>query len=175
MNQLKIWTAAALLSSALFCMPAMAGDHGHHHHHHPGHSQGQNSIQVNQPWSRPTPPGTPVGVGYLVITNSGDQDVTLIAAESPRAGRVSIHETRMHQGMMRMQPLKDGLTVPAGGSVELKPHSYHLMLEQLAQPLVEGEAIPVRLDFDVAEAMDIELKVRSLDNDTAIDHSGMHH
>lgn len=172
MNQLKIWTATALLSSALFCMPAMAGDHGHHHH---GHSQGQGSIQIDQPWSRPTPPGTPVGVGYMVITNSGDQEVTLVAAESPRAGRVSIHETRMHEGMMRMQSLKEGLTVPAGGSVELKPHSYHLMLEQLPQPLVEGEAIPVRLDFDGAEALDIELTVRSLDNGTTMDHSGMHH
>lgn len=173
MNRLNLWATAALLSSATLCLPVMAASHGHHSHN--GHSQPQGAIQIDQPWSRPTPPGTPMGVGYMVITNSGDLDITLVAADSTRAGHVSIHESLMHNGMMRMQPLKDGLTIPAGGAVELKPHSYHLMLEQLPQPLVEGEKIPVRLDFDGAEAMDIELMVRPLDGSITMDHSGMHH
>lgn len=173
MNRLNLWATATLLASATLCIPVMAASHDHHSHH--GHGQPQGPIQIDRPWSRPTPPGTPMGVGYMEITNSGDQDITLVAADSPRAGHVSIHESLMHNGMMRMQPLKDGLAIPAGGTVELKPHSYHLMLEQLPQPLVEGEKIPVRLDFDGAEAMDIELKVRPLDGSMTMDHSGMHH
>lgn len=173
MNRLTIWASAVLLSSATYCIPVMAASHGHHDHQ--GHSDKQSAIQIDQPWSRPTPPGTPMGVGYMVITNSGDQDITLVGVESPRAGRVSIHESLMHEGMMRMQPLKDGLIIPAGGAVELKPHSYHLMLEQLPQALVEGEKIPVRLDFDGADALDIELMVRPLDGGMTMDHSGMHH
>jgi hypothetical protein len=50
------------------------------------------------------------------------------------------------------------------------------MLEQLTQPLAEGEFIPVELAFDGAEGMAVELEVHPLDGkEKAIDHSGMHH
>src|SRR5690554_6340917 len=120
-----------------------------------------------------------MGVGYLAITNNGEQDITLVAAQSPRAGHVSIHETSMHEGVMRMQPVKGGLAIPAGETVELKPRSYHLMLEQLPQPLVEGEKIPVRLDFDGTDRRGFELVVEPLDVmpmvQSKMDHSKMKH
>ncbi|AOY88457.1 metal-binding protein [Marinobacter salinus] len=141
------------------------------------HDYSQGPIKIDHPWSRPTPPGTPMGVGYLAITNSGESAITLTAAETPRAARVSLHESSMKDGVMRMQPLKDGLAIPAGATVELKPHGYHLMLEKLKTPLVEGERIPVTLRFDGAEAMDIELTVEPLDGgmqkqDMKMDHTG---
>ena len=82
-----------------------------------------------------------MGVGYMAITNHSEQAITLVGAETPRAGNVSIHETSMHEGVMRMQPVDGGLLIPAGKTVELKPHSYHLMLERLPEPLVEGEKV----------------------------------
>lgn len=139
------------------------------------HEYSVGDIEIGHPWSRPTPPGTPMGVGYLVIRNHGENDVTLVGASTPRADRVSIHETLMNDGVMRMQPLKSGLTISAGEAVELKPHSYHLMLEKLAQPLKEGERIPLRLEFEGSKAIEVELSVQSLDADVKemkMDHSG---
>lgn len=156
------------LAAALVAPASFAADHGH------GNAHQNHPIQIDQPWSRPTPPGAPMGVGYMAITNQGDQAITLIGAETPRAGHVSIHQTSMHEGVMRMQPVKGGLAIPAGETVELKPQSYHLMLEQLPEPLVEGEKIPVRLDFDGAEDLDIELVVQPLDG-MPMDHSTMDH
>jgi len=132
-------------------------------------------VTIKHPWSRPTPPGTPMGVGYLSITNNGAADITLVAAETPRAGHISIHETRMKDGVMRMQAVKGGLVIPAGKTVELKPHSYHLMLEKLTQPLAENERIPVTLDFEGAEDMNIELTVQPLDGGMKVDKQGMDH
>ena len=117
------------------------------------------AVHIDHPWSRPTPPGTPMGVGYLVITNTSDADITLVGAQTPRAASVSIHESMMHDGMMRMQPLTGGLTIPAGEAVELKPHSYHLMLEKLLEPLAEGEGIPLTLKFEEIGEVPVELKV----------------
>lgn len=138
----------------------------------PEHSR----IEIEQPWSRPTPPGTPMGVGYLAIKNQSDREVILVGASTSRADHVSIHETLMQEGVMRMQPLKNGLTIPVGEVVELKPHSYHLMLEKLTEPLKEGESIPLTLTFEGAGAITVELRVRSLDAaDTEtmeMDHSG---
>lgn len=127
------------------------------------HDYRQGALMIDHPWSRPTPPGTPMGVGYMSITNNGDGPITLIGASSTRAEQVSIHESRIEAGVMRMEPLQDGLVIPAGETVELKPHSFHLMLENLSGPLREGESIPLALDFEGAGDMAVELKVESLD------------
>ena len=118
------------------------------------------SVTISDPWSRPTPPGTPVGVGYMAISNQGQGPVTLVTGQTPVAAQVSIHQTTMQDGLMKMQPLKDGLTVPAGETVTLKPHSYHLMLEQLEQPLKEGDEIPLSLTFEGMDPVDVKLRVR---------------
>lgn len=123
----------------------------------------QGPVKVDHPWSRPTPPSTQMGVGYMSISNSGTGDITLVAAATPRAGNVSIHETSMHDGVMRMAPIRGGLVIPAGTTVELKPHSFHLMLEQLKSPLREKESVPLTLRFEGAGDMQIELRVESLD------------
>ena len=130
------------------------------------HEYVSETVHIDHPWSRPTPPGTPMGAGYLVINNTGEADIALVGAQTPRAGNVSIHESMMHNGMMSMKPLKGGLTIPAGETVELKPHGYHLMLEKLTGPLEEGERIPLTLEFEGADSVDVELTVESLDGDS---------
>lgn len=137
----------------------------------------EGEITIGQPWSRPTPPGVPMGVGYMAITNNGDSGVTLVGATTPRAKSVSIHESTMTDGTMSMRPLKDGLTIPGGETVELKPHGYHLMLEKLEGPLKEGESIPVTLNFEGAADMEVKLDVEPLDGgmqkkEGEMDHSG---
>ena len=141
------------------------------------HEYTEGNITIDHPWSRPTPPGVPMGVGYMAITNHGDSDITFTSATTPRAKNVSIHESTMKDGTMSMRPLKDGLTVPAGETVELKPHGYHLMLEKLKGPLKEGESIPLTLTFEGAADMNVELNVEPLDGvmqkkDNGMDHSG---
>ncbi|MEP3588315.1 MAG: copper chaperone PCu(A)C [Marinobacter sp.] len=172
MIQRNSLTTALLLSCSILAPQAVAADHQHHNGH-----PANGAIEVHNAWSRPTPPGTPMGVGYMTITNNGADEVRLVGAESPRAGHVSIHETSMHEGMMRMQPLANGLEIPAGSTVELKPRSYHLMLEQLTKPLMEGEAIPVQLDFENAEDVTVKLDVQPLDAKVMdhSHHSGMDH
>ncbi len=139
------------------------------------HDYTQGAIKIDHPWSRPTPPGTPMGVGYLAISNNSDSAITLTGANTPRAGAVSIHESSMSDGVMRMRPLAAGLTIPAGATVELKPHGYHLMLEALKGPLQAGERIPLTLRFDHGGEIEVELAVEPMehgDMDGQDDHSG---
>lgn len=149
------------------------------------HDYRQGEVSIEHPWSRPTPPGITMGVGYMTIKNAGSSDIVLESLKTPRAARVSIHETLNQDGTMRMRPLKEGITIPAGGSVELKPLSYHLMLEQLSEPLKVGERIPLTLNFDGAPDMEVELSVDSMGgnqrekaehmNHDAMDHGNMNH
>ncbi len=135
------------------------------------HDYSQGDVSVEHPWSRPTPPGIMMGVGYMTIRNTGDSDIVLKSLDTPRAARVSMHESLTQDGTMRMRPVEEGLTIPAGGSVELKPLSYHLMLEQLSEPLKVGERVSLTLTFDGAPDMEVELSVDSMDGS----HQDMKH
>ncbi|KXS51517.1 MAG: hypothetical protein AWU57_4101 [Marinobacter sp. T13-3] len=161
MKRLNSLACAFALACSTLAPTALASDHG--------------TIGISDPWTRPTPPGTPMGVGYMVISNHTHQEVRLVGAQTPKAGHVSIHETVMQDDVMRMQPVKGGLAIPAGETVKLKPMSYHLMLEQLKSPIVEGEPVPVTLEFKGAGPMDVELQVQTMDGGMTMDHSKMEH
>ncbi|WP_166268988.1 copper chaperone PCu(A)C [Marinobacter caseinilyticus] len=158
------------------------------------HDYRQGDISVAHPWTRPTPPGVPMAVGYMVITNHSDQPMVLVSAQSSMATRVSLHESQMQAGVMRMQALDNGLTIPAGSQVELKPHSYHLMLENIAAQLKPGTRVPLILKFSQGSEIALELSVDPLDGamkggmngamegvgapvhePSAMDHGGMKH
>jgi len=85
----------------------------------------------------------------------------LVAASSPWAGVVEVHEMAMDGSVMRMRALSGGLALPAGKTVELKPGGYHLMMMDLKQPLKAGDQVPVTLVVEGADKKreTIELKV----------------
>ena len=90
----------------------------------------------------------------------------LVAASSPVAGVVEIHEMAMEGTTMKMRALANGLVLPAGQTVELKPGGYHVMLMDLKQPLKEGETVTVSLVIEgkdgQRETVEIKAPVRPL-------------
>ncbi|HYO87618.1 MAG TPA: copper chaperone PCu(A)C, partial [Candidatus Limnocylindrales bacterium] len=89
-----------------------------------------------------------VSAAYMTITNLGSADDVLIAASSPAAGIVEIHEVIMQNDVMQMRPVEGGIPLPAGESASLEPGGLHIMLLDLQMPLVEGTAIPITLTFE---------------------------
>jgi len=117
------------------------------------------TLQISQPWSRATPKGATVAGAYLKITNNGTAADRLIGGTSPIAGRFEIHEMSMDNGVMKMRPLKNGLEIKAGDSVELKPGSYHIMLLDLKGPVSKGDQVKGTLTFEKAGSVDVAYKV----------------
>lgn len=105
-------------------------------------------LTIRDAWARPAAAGAN-GAGYLTIVNAGRTADRLIAAASPAAARVSIHESRLAGSVMTMRAV-DGVTIPAGGSVAFKPGSLHLMLEGLETLLKVGDHVAVTLVFQRA-------------------------
>lgn len=83
---------------------------------------------------------------FAKITSA--QGGRLVAAASPAAGVVEIHEMSMDGTMMRMRALPNGLDLPAGKTIELKPGGYHVMLMDLKQPLKDGEAVAITFTIE---------------------------
>jgi hypothetical protein len=119
-------------------------------------------ITVTEPWTRATPPGASVGAGYMTIANDGARPVRLLGGETPVAEKVEVHAMSMDGGVMRMRPLTNGLEVPAGGEVELKPGGMHLMLIGMKRPLIEGESVAITLVFDGGVRLDAVLSVEGI-------------
>jgi copper(I)-binding protein len=133
----------ALLSLALLATPAFA------------------QIEIDNAWTRATPPGAKTAAGYLTIRNQSSSPDRLIRAASPLAARVEMH-VHLHDGdVMRMRQVK-GYDIPAQGSLELKPGGAHLMFVDVKRSFKEGEKIPVTLRFERAGEMKVEFRVGRL-------------
>ncbi|MDH7800718.1 MULTISPECIES: copper chaperone PCu(A)C [unclassified Rhizobium] len=106
-------------------------------------------------------PGQPVGGGYVTIKNTGSSDDKLIGIESSAAGRAEIHEMAMVNEIMKMRKLDDGVVIPAGQTVELKPGGLHMMFFNVKKPFAEGDKVPVTLVFEKAGKVEIVLSAGS--------------
>jgi periplasmic copper chaperone A len=137
------------------------------------HEYKAGSLEIDHPWARATPDGAAVGAGYVVLKNTGTTPDRLVSATAPFAGRVEIHEMAMANGVMTMRPLPDGLAIPAGGTVTLKPGSYHIMFMELKQPLKAGELLDGTLTFEKAGTVPVKFKVEPVGaGSSGHDHSG---
>ncbi|HMS12039.1 MAG TPA: copper chaperone PCu(A)C [Microthrixaceae bacterium] len=131
------------------------------------------AIKVEGQWARTSPANAEHGAAYMMITATDDDMLTSASVDASVAAKVEIHETvpadgatgmtgatgMSGMGAMTMRPV-DGIELPAGESVELKPGGYHVMLLDLAEPLKAGDTIEVTLTFEKADPMTIKVPVR---------------
>lgn len=120
-------------------------------------------LEIIQPQARATLPGAPVSGGYMIIRNTGDTPDRLVSASVDFAGKTEIHEMAMENDVMKMRELADGLEIPAGKEVMLKPGGYHVMFMKLGEQLKEGEARKASLTFEKAGTIEVEFAVVNIE------------
>jgi hypothetical protein len=115
-------------------------------------------VEVKDAWVRATVPQQNATGAFMLLT--AKQNARLVQVSSPVAGIVEIHEMSMVDNTMRMRPI-DGLDLPAGRTVELKPGGYHVMLMDLKQAIRAGDTVPLTLVVEGADGKrsNVELKV----------------
>lgn len=126
-------------------------DHGDHHDHSE-HAEGEmQSLSM--------------GAFYLTITNNGDEDDHLVSVDSDIAQVVEIHNVEMVDGVMKMDPMLDGLHVPAGETIVFEPGSYHVMLIGINESLIDGEDFTATLNFENAGSVEVTVPIYALEPD----------
>jgi copper(I)-binding protein len=134
-------------------------------------------ITVDGAWARTSPMMASAGAAYMTLTSSVDDRLTGVAVDAGIAATVELHETVMAGGMtgdttgdtsgsmpvtteptMMMQPV-DGIDLPAGTAVELKPGGYHIMLLDLVAPLEMGQTFTITLTFEQAGSVEVPVTV----------------
>ena len=117
------------------------------------------SIAVDEPWARATLPGATIGAGYVTVTSEGRNDDRLVRVEVEVADRVELHETTIEGGVVRMRYLPDGVVIPGGGTVELRPDGLHMMLIGLKQPLKAPGLFFGSMHFEKAGKVDVQFEI----------------
>src|SRR5471032_1006158 len=147
---MKPTLATVLLAASLAATPSFAHDYK------------IGSIEIVQPWSRATPSTAPSAGGFLTLTNKGNAPDRLIAIETPAAKQAEIHEMKMDGAVMRMRQLENGVGLPPGQTVELKPGGFHVMFIGLKAPFVKDQNVAATLVFEKAGRIDVEFQVDAL-------------
>jgi copper(I)-binding protein len=135
-------------------------------------------VTVSDAWARATVPGQSGSGAFMTLQSSTGGK--LLAARSPAAEHVEVHEMAMQDGVMKMREVKS-VELPAGQAVQLSPGGHHIMLMGLKSQLKAGSQVPLTLTVEEGgktRTLDVSATVRPLGaaaNHGAHDHSGHGH
>lgn len=118
-------------------------------------------ITVSEPVIRATAPGQSVSGAFMTLVNDSATAHALASVDFEGASATEIHETSMDEGVMRMRKVSH-IDIPANGSAELKPGSYHIMLIGLEKAMKAGATETLTLTFSDGSQKTIEARVGSL-------------
>ena len=97
----------------------------------------------------------------MTLTNASSIPYALTSVSFNAADMVELHETSMNGKMMQMRQISQ-VNIPANGSVELKPGSYHVMLMGLDKELAAGTTETLTLTFSDNSQKTVEASVVDL-------------
>jgi len=122
------------------------------------------NVTVTDAWARATVQGQKATGAFMKIT--AKDNAKLVGVSSPVAGVAEIHEMKMEKDIMKMSALPNGLDLPAGKAVELKPGGYHVMLMDLKAPLAKDSSVSLTLKFKdskgVVSQQELKLPVKEM-------------
>jgi len=127
-------------------------------------------VEVKNPWVRATVPAQTATGAFMELT--AKEDSRLVAARSPVAATVEIHEMKMEKGVMKMRAIP-GLDLPAGKTVSLNPGGHHIMLMGLKGQIKAKEAVPLTLVVESKDGKRSEIEVKA--EARALSGGGHHH
>ncbi|MCG7429168.1 copper chaperone PCu(A)C [Dermacoccus nishinomiyaensis] len=116
-------------------------------------------ITPSDTWAKAADSGMSAAFGTL--KNTGTKPIVITGARGD-AGPVQLHVTQKTATGMEMKETKS-FTVPAGGSLELKPGSSHLMFMNLSHALKAGETQKLTVTFEDGSHTDVSFPVRAYD------------
>jgi len=113
---------------------------------------------ASQAWIRVLPGDLPLA-GYLVLSNPGEQTLTLVGAHSPAFRQIEMHQSLEQSGVARMMMLEH-IAIPPGGRLTFAPGGYHLMLFGRTRTLQAGEEVPITLEFADGYRLEVSFSLR---------------
>ncbi|HSM65926.1 MAG TPA: copper chaperone PCu(A)C [Ilumatobacteraceae bacterium] len=123
---------------------------------------GSGDVTVTEAWVRQPAEGQTTSAAYGVITNDGDETVTLVGGAVEFDATVEVHETMMDDdGVMMMQEREDGFEIAAGDSFTLEPGGPHVMMLDI-DPAEIVDPVAMTFVFDDGTEVTVDAEVREI-------------
>ena len=122
----------------------------------------EGEVLIRDGWVQEGPPSQTITAAYMTIENQTGAAISLRSANTEVAQTVELHQMELVDGMMKMHRVRT-IDIPAGGTAELKPGGYHLMVIGLKRELKDGDKVTITLEFssDLRKTITIPVKPRS--------------
>src|SRR5579859_3608637 len=122
------------------------------------HEYDLDKLTIGHPWTTVTHGGLKTAAVYVTFVNDGAKADKLLKVSSPIAQQASIHANIKDGDVMKMRE-QDGIDIPAGKTVELKPGGMHIMLMGIDHALKDGEMLPLTLTLANEGEVKVEVMV----------------
>lgn len=150
-SRLAMFCLVTLASASILAAPVSAED-----------LQRRGHITVSGAFAWVASPAAQSGAIYMSILNEAATNDRLMSASTDAARRSEFHSTsETDDGIVRMQPLPEGIALPSGQPVALERGGLHLMLMGLEQGLARGDEIALTLKFEEAGTLELLVPVVS--------------
>lgn len=138
---------AFILATALLAQPVLA-----------------KGVEAHNAYARAVVAGVQQSGAFVTLKNTDAKDNVLVGASVSKrfAERTELHTHINENGVMKMREVKDGIPLPAGETVALKPGSYHIMFFGLKKGLTAGKKISITLKFKDGQRKRVIATVKSL-------------
>jgi periplasmic copper chaperone A len=127
----------------------------------PGMTAMAASFHIQDAWARINPVAGRPSAGYVTIHYGGKKPDMLVAAQTPVAGRVELHNHVMDKGIMRMTKVP-GVAIAPDSETILKPSGYHLMMFDMKSLPKPGTKVPLTLTFKSGTTLTLMMVAQNL-------------
>ncbi|WP_062304099.1 copper chaperone PCu(A)C [Demequina subtropica] len=117
------------------------------------------TLEVTDPWVKTATPEDMMSAAFGTLTNTSDEDVTVVAATSDASPEIQLHEVVGGE----MQEKDGGFTIAAGESLTLEPGGYHLMLMGLPEAIEAGDEVDFTLELSDGGAVTFTATAKDFD------------
>ncbi len=95
---------------------------------------------------------------YMVLMNHGMETDVLTSVATPAASHASAHQTIDDNGVMKMREI-ERLELKPHDTMTFAPGGHHIMLTGLTAPLKAGDRFPLRMTFEKAGEITVDVQV----------------
>lgn len=129
----------------------------------------QREFGADRAWARSTPASATNGVIYLEVTSDVDDSLVRVEVPVDIASRAELHTSdaagggghdhgAVDDGVVTMEQVEE-VPIAADTTVEFVPGGNHIMLVDIARPLVVGDTFAVTLQFASGRSLDVPVEV----------------
>ncbi|NOX43446.1 MAG: copper chaperone PCu(A)C [Gammaproteobacteria bacterium] len=121
----------------------------------------KDEFHIHDPWIREAPPVAKVLAAYMVIGNHSDKPFTITTIISPMFKKVEIHESKIEDGIAKMQQIPE-LVIDPQQDLALSPGGNHLMLFEPNKILKHGDLVPLKFILSSGDSFSANAKVKKM-------------